>query len=127
MGPHPDWNALLKDLEELHSLWLTKAQAAVDDKRWFSGVLFGIETGWNRIAEEVGKPNPNIGSTIVNWRQHLDSRKEAGGQEVVKGVDYGIQLTIDCVRRFFSSTTPHEPRRPAHPSGPNGDQDEEIS
>jgi hypothetical protein len=106
MGPHLDWTALLKDLEQLHTLWLTKAQAAVDDKRWFRGVLFGIETGWNRIAEEIGKPDPNIGSIIANWQQHLNSSKEAAGREVAEGVDYGIELVIECVLRFFESDSP---------------------
>ena len=127
MVPHADWNPLLKDLEKLHRLWLTKAEAEANDKRWIRGVLFGIETGWNRIAEEVAKPSPNIGSMIADWRRHLNSTEEAAAQEASRGVDYGIKLVIECVTRFYKRAIPHGPPRSRHAGGANGDQSEEVS
>jgi hypothetical protein len=122
----PDWNPLLKDLECLHKLWLKKAAVAADNKAWIRGALFGIEVGSNRIVEEVAKPNPAIGAIIADWRRRLINREETSTQEVVEGVDYGIAQVIECVRRFFESTIPHEPPRRSHTNAANGDQAEEI-
>jgi hypothetical protein len=115
VAPYPDWNPLLKDLKQLHSLWLTKAEAPAEDKKWIRGVLFGIQTAWNRIAEELAKPNPTIAEIIADWRQHLSSREQAAGQEVVEGVDYGIELVMSAYSdsssaRFRMSRLPRVPR-----------------
>ena len=126
MAPLADWAPLLKDLEQLHSLWLTKTDAAPDDKKWRRAVLFGIETGWNRIAEEVAKPNPTVPKIIDDWRRHLSARGEAAGQELVEGVDYGIALVIECVLRFFENRIPQEPPRSRPGTASNVNQAEET-
>jgi hypothetical protein len=119
MAPCTDWTPLLKDLEQLRRTWLTKAEAESDDQKWSRSVLFGIETGLNRIAEEVAKADPRVSTVISDWQRHLRSREDIPGQEVVEGVDHGIKLVIECVRQFFNSTAPKEP--PRSDNNPNGD------
>jgi len=126
MAPLADWAPLLKDLEQLHSLWLTKTDAATEDKEWSHAVLFGIETGWNRIAEEVAKPNPTIRKIIADWQHYLKGREEAAGQELVEGVDYGIALVIECILRFFENRIPQEPPRSRPGTASNVNQAEET-
>ena len=120
MTLNADWNRLLKDLEQIHTLWLKKTATEVDDA-WIRGVLVGIEVGSNRIAEEIEDPNPAIPAIIADWRKHLNSREEADA-EVIKGVDHGIKLVVECVFRFFEKTSPHEPRRSDPKNGSNGNE-----
>jgi hypothetical protein len=126
VAPRSNWNPLMKDLEQLYDLWLKKAEAAADNKAWIRGVLFGVEVGSNRIAEEIAKPYPAVGAIIADWRRRLIQREETSTQEVVEGVDYGIAQVIECVRRFFESTIPHAPPRRSHMDAANGDQANEI-
>jgi hypothetical protein len=126
MASQPDWNPLLKNLEQLHKIWLKKAETAADDKARIRGVLFGIEIGSNRIVEEVAKPNAAIAAIIADWRRRLLYKEEAASREVVEGVDYGIKLVIECVVRFYEAAAPRESPPPRQMNPANGDPTEEI-
>src|SRR5215831_20621576 len=121
MATHPDWNLLLKDLEKLHNLWLKMAETTVGDRARIRGVLFGIESGSNRMAEEIAKPNPAIAAVVADWRRHLRHKEEAKGQEVVEGVDHGIELVIECIVRFYESKAPRDPPPTRQTNAANGD------
>jgi hypothetical protein len=123
MALNRDWNLLLKYLEQLHNRWLKKAETTADD-RWIRGVLFGIEVGSKRIVEEVANLNPAIPAIIAEWRSHLRSREVVDAQEIIKGVDHGIKLVIDCVFRFFEKTSPDEPLRSDPKNRANGNETE---
>ena len=125
MALYADWDPLLKDLRELHNVWLKKVESPGEDEARIRGVVFGIEVGSNRIAEEVAKAKPAIPAIIAAWRDHLKYREEADRREIIKGVDDGIQLVIECVERFYENAIADEVGR-SDPNMTNGDESKDT-
>ena len=111
-------NHLLEDLESLHIEWKAKSQFEEGGQGlWLAAVIFGIEIGHARIAEEAARSNIDVDRLIARWKHIRKSRPKGPASESLKGVDYGISLVMGCVRRHLNPELPPHPKPPASADG----------
>jgi hypothetical protein len=116
------WNDLLDDLEKLQTKWEAKMPDLVERGRamWLHGVVFGIEIGRRRMAEEEASSLTALDALLDEWESIGKLKANGPAAESIKGIDFGIRLVISPVRRYLNrlarpkppASTPVRPKPP---------------
>lgn len=117
LNPARNWYFLLEDLRRLQNRWERNGERLRQQGQpvWSSGVLFGIETGRQRIAECRSALPAELNSLLEAW-ERIGHLEETGSiNAFTRGMDFGIRLVIGRVRRYLQM--PASPKFPlAKPS-----------
>ena len=112
-----DFDRLVSDLGRLQSKWESKVADAEQHRRriWALGVLFGIETGRATIGDDNRRSLAELNALLNEW-EGISARTEANlVRETIRGLDFGIRLVIERVRRFLNLRLDENSARPKPP------------
>ena len=109
---------IVEELARLYEEWEAKTQFKErGDGMWLPGVLFGIEEGRRRVAEEIPSSGA-LNRLLGEWKLVRKQKKTGPATESLKGIDFGIRLVIGCVRSYLNQL--HETSvRPKPPASAN--------
>lgn len=112
-----DFNRLLGDLAKLQRRWERKLTNPEQHGpgTWALGVLFGIETGRARIAEDNRRSLAELNALLSEWEGIRAHAEGSLVKETIRGLDYGIRLVIRRSRRFLNPGLDENPARPKPP------------
>ena len=91
-----------KELEKLQLRWEAKTQfKELHGGMWLPAVLFGIEVGRRRIAEEDPADITALDELTSGWYEIMGLEPTGPAKEALKGIDFGIRLVRACVQRYL--------------------------
>ena len=113
-----DCDRFLDDLTKLQSRWERKLTNLEQHGRgmWARGVLFGVEIGRARIAEDNPRSLAELRALLSEWEGIRARIGSSRIDETIRGFDFGIRLVIGRVRRFLSTGLDENPARPKPPT-----------
>src|SRR5262252_2943766 len=120
MSAQSNWiwilDRILEDLRNLHEKWERNVDRLQRRgyRLWVRGVLFGIETGRNRITEYRMRSAAELHLLLSEWERRSRSRlREVNSATAsTRGIDFGVRLVIARVRKYLQRSAPPEFRWP---------------
>jgi len=112
-----DWNHLMEDLETLQRTWEGKTASLVQLGRglWAHGVVFGIETGRNSMAEQKASSVGKLNALLNGWETIANLKVSGPAAESIQGIDFGIHLVIRRVDQYLNRMA--QPKPPTKDDG----------
>jgi hypothetical protein len=112
---------ILEELARLHQKWEAKTRfKELHEGVWLPAVLFGIEVGRHRIAEEIPTDVTALDRLMGEWRLIWKLEKAGPAKEALKGIDFGIRLVSACVQRYLNQLQENSVRPKPPASANNG-------
>lgn len=108
---------IMAAVDELQRKWERKIPALEQEGRepWARSVQFAIEIARNRI-DEVCADSPMKMNALLNKWEHVSKRVRGGTEgESIRGIDFGIRLVVQRVRRCLNRQPQRKP-----PTSANG-------
>jgi hypothetical protein len=96
-----DWNRLLDELQKMRDEWEGTIGRFVD-RRPVQGVVVGIETGRQRLAEEKPTSLKKLNALLDEWEKMGSTTLVSTVTATLDGIDYGIRLVSERVRQYFN-------------------------
>lgn len=108
---------IMAAIDELQRKWELKIPSLTQQGRepWARSVHFAIESARNRIAEVCADSPTELNVLLDKWEQ-LSKRVKGGTEgESIRGIDFGIRLVVQRVRRCLNRQPQRKP-----PTSANG-------
>lgn len=96
-----DWNRLLDELQKMRDEWEGTIGRFLD-RRPVHGVVGGIETGRQRLAEERPTSLKKLNALLDQWEKIGSTTSVSTVTATLDGIDYGIRLVSERVRQYFN-------------------------
>ena len=105
------WNALVEDLWRLQRKWEAKKANLVERGRSLRahGIVFGIETGRRRLAEEKASSLSELEALLAEWESIGNLKASGAAAESIKGIDFGIRVVVGRLRRYLKRVARAKP------------------
>jgi hypothetical protein len=112
-----DCSHILTAIDELQRKWERKIPSFTKQGRepWARSVHFAIESARNRIEEVCADSPMELNVLLDKWEQFTKRVKGRVKGESIRGIDFGIRLVVQRVRRCLNRQPQRKP-----PTSANG-------